>query len=167
MRGVLDEVDEILSELPGGDGFSIIVIIPHGRISDGHPSPIPYFFSLKISMVDGIDYTIIIILELDPPILLQDLGFALLIIFICGNGLPISINLGTELPHKRRMYISRIIISMLPKVFLKISPIIYGLPLVTPFRNLGLTVDNCLFLHTFNFSTVPLVLTRRGEEEVR
>ena len=67
LRGVLDEVDEIISELPGGEGFSIIVIIPHGRISDGHPSPIPYFFSLKISMFDGIDYTIIIILAYSHP----------------------------------------------------------------------------------------------------
>ena len=71
MRGVLDEVDEILSELPAEKGVRILVVLPHGRFADGHPYPIPSFFSLKIARVDATDYTIIIILEMDPPILLQ------------------------------------------------------------------------------------------------
>ena len=31
--GGLDEVDEILSELPGDEGFSILVFLPHGRLA--------------------------------------------------------------------------------------------------------------------------------------
>ena len=77
LRGVLDEVDDILSELPGGEGFSIIVIIPHGRISDGHPYSITLFFPLNISRVDGIDYTKTIILELETPYFFRRLSFSL------------------------------------------------------------------------------------------
>ena len=52
-------------------------------------------FSLDITRVDSIDYTIIIILELDPPIVLQDIDSTLLIIFLGGGGLPIFLNLRT------------------------------------------------------------------------
>ena len=61
MRGVLDEVYDILSELPGEEGARILALLPHRRLEDGHLSPIPYFFSLKIARIYGIDYTIIII----------------------------------------------------------------------------------------------------------
>ena len=64
LRGVFDEVDEILSELLGGEGVGVVVILPCGRLIDGHPSPITYFFSLKIVGVDGIYDTTITILEL-------------------------------------------------------------------------------------------------------
>ena len=61
LRGVLDGADEILSEIPWDEGVRIIVLLPHGRPEDGHPSPITSFFSLKIARIYGIDYTIIII----------------------------------------------------------------------------------------------------------
>ena len=51
-----------------------------------HP-PITSFFSLKITRVDGIDYTIIMILEIEAPIILQELVFSLMTIFIGGGGL--------------------------------------------------------------------------------
>ena len=76
MRGVLDEVDDILRELPGYEGVRITVLLPHGRLKHGHPSPINHFFTLKISRVDGIYYTIIIIIELEAPILIQEIGLA-------------------------------------------------------------------------------------------
>ena len=82
LRGVIYEVDDILSELPGDEGVGIFVLIPHGRLAYGHPSPIPYSFPINISTVDGIDDTINIILELEDPILLQYIGFALLVIFL-------------------------------------------------------------------------------------
>ena len=71
LRGVLDEVDDILMELPGDEGFRVLVLLPHKRLAYGHPYPIPSFFSLKIARVNGIDDTIIITLELESPILLQ------------------------------------------------------------------------------------------------
>ena len=107
---------------------------------DIHP---PFLtFLLKITRVDGIYYIIIIILELDPSILLQELGFDFLITFLGGIGHQIFFNVGTEFPHRRRLPISRKLIGRVTKVFFKIIPIIYGLPLVTPFRDLGLVVDN-------------------------
>ena len=33
LMGVLDEVDEIISELPGDEAFSILVFLPHGRLA--------------------------------------------------------------------------------------------------------------------------------------
>ena len=44
LRGVLDEIDEILSELPGDEGVRIILLLPHGRLVYGHSYPITYFF---------------------------------------------------------------------------------------------------------------------------
>ena len=44
LRVVLGEVDDVFSELPGEEGVGIIVLLPHGRLIDGHPSPNPYFF---------------------------------------------------------------------------------------------------------------------------
>ena len=61
---VFDDVDEILSELPGGEGVRILVLLQHGRLVDGRTSPIYSFFPLRIARVDGIDYTIIIILDM-------------------------------------------------------------------------------------------------------
>ena len=81
LRGVLDEVDEIISELPGDEGVRILVLLPHGRLADGHPSPITYFLPLNIARVDGIYDTIIIIILPEAPILIQDIVLALLIIF--------------------------------------------------------------------------------------
>ena len=78
---------------------------------------------------------------MEAPILLQDLGFTLLIIFLCGGGLSIFLNIGTEFPHMRRLTISRRLIKIVPKFLLKNSPIIYGILLVTHFRELGLAVD--------------------------
>ena len=54
LRGVLDELDEILSEFPGDEGVSIIVLLPHGRLAYENPSPIPYLFLLNIVRVDVI-----------------------------------------------------------------------------------------------------------------
>ena len=51
-RGVIDEVDKIISELPGDEGVSIIVLTPHGKLVYGHSPPIPSFFPLKISRVN-------------------------------------------------------------------------------------------------------------------
>ena len=50
------------------------------------------FFSLKIARVYSIVYTIIIAHEIEVPILLQGLGFALLMIFLGGGGLQIIMN---------------------------------------------------------------------------
>ena len=86
-RGVLDEVYDILSEVQGDELVRILVLLPHVRLVDGHTSPIPSFFSLKITRVDGIDYTIIMILEIEAPIILQELVFSLMTIFIGGGGL--------------------------------------------------------------------------------
>ena len=71
LRGVMNEVDEILSELPGEEGVRITFIFPHGRLVDGHPSPITSFLSPNIARLYGIYYTIITTLELEAPILLQ------------------------------------------------------------------------------------------------
>ena len=164
LRGVLDDIYKILSEILGNDDVRILVLLPHGRLADGHPPPITYFFSLNIARVDGIDYTIIIILEMDPPILLQEHGFDFLIIFLGVGVLPIFLNVGTELPHRRRLPISRRLTRRVPKFFLENIPIIYGIPIVTIFRDLGIAIDNCLFLQAFNFGPVPLDYTQRGKE---
>ena len=89
---VLDEVYKILSKLPGYKGVRIIEPLPHGRLSDVYSPAINPFLPLNISRVYGIDDTIIIILELEPPILLHDIGFALFIIFLDGGDLSIFIN---------------------------------------------------------------------------
>ena len=47
LRGVIDGADEILSEIPWDEGVRILVLLPHGRLSSGHKSPIPYLSSLK------------------------------------------------------------------------------------------------------------------------
>ena len=117
LRGVLDEVDDILRELPGYEGVRIIVLLPHGRLKYGHPSPIHHFFTLNISRVDGIYYTIIIIIELEAPILIKEIGLAFLIIFLCRDGLPIFINAGKKFLYRRRMPIYRRLIRRVPKVF--------------------------------------------------
>ena len=44
LRGVIDEVDDALSKLPRDEGVRIILLIPHGRLAYGPPSPISYFF---------------------------------------------------------------------------------------------------------------------------
>ena len=54
LRGVLDEVYDILSELWGYEGVSILLPITHGRLAYGHPYPSPCLFILNISRVDGI-----------------------------------------------------------------------------------------------------------------
>ena len=54
LRGVLDEVYNILSELWGYEGVSILLPITHGRLAYGHPYPSPCLFILNISRVDGI-----------------------------------------------------------------------------------------------------------------
>ena len=59
-----------------------------------HP-PITLFFSLKIDRLDGIDDTIVLILELESPITLQYIVFALLTIFLGGGCLQIFLNVGT------------------------------------------------------------------------
>ena len=94
LRGVIDDLDEILSELPGDEGVRIIILLPHGRLAGFHPYPITYFFSLNITWDNGIYYTIIIILEMYSPLLLQEIGFALLIIFLGGVGLSMFLSLG-------------------------------------------------------------------------
>ena len=98
------------------------------------PHPPFLTFSLNIARLDGIYYTITIILELESPILLQELGLALLITFLCGGGLPIFLNVVTELPHRSRLSIYRRLRRRVPKLFFKIIPIIYVITLVTPFK---------------------------------
>ena len=149
--------DEILSELPGDEGLRIIVLLQHERFSDGHPSPIHYYFPLNTAMFDGIYDKIIIIIDLDPLILLQVLGFAFLIIFLGGGSLPIFINIGTEYLQMTRLPISRRLIWRVTKVLLKMIPIIDGRSFVTNFRFLGPFVeDDGLFLQVLNFGSVPL-----------
>ena len=70
LRGVLGEVYEVLRERPGGEGVVVLVLLPHGRHADDHKSNIPYFLPLDISRIDGIYYKVIIILELESPILM-------------------------------------------------------------------------------------------------
>ena len=48
LRGVLDEVYEIISEISGDEGVVIIIILPNWRLADGHASPISYFFHLRL-----------------------------------------------------------------------------------------------------------------------
>ena len=129
-----------------------------------HP-PSPYF-SLNIPKVDVIDNDIIIILELESPILIQYLGFALLTVFLGGGGLSICIIVGIQFTHKSKMPISRRLIRILPKVFFKIIPIIDEFILVNPFRDLGTAIEGGMFLQEFNFGPVPMAYTQGGEEEV-
>ena len=93
---------------------------------------------------------------MDPPVLLQELSLALLIILLGSSGIPVFINVGTELPHRRRLNISRRLIRRVPKVFLEISPILDGIILVTTFRDLGLEVEDGFFLQELNFYPVTL-----------
>ena len=99
-----------------------------------------FLIPLKIARIDGIYETIIIILELDFPTLLQDHWLALLRIFLGGSNLPIFLSVGTEFPQRRRIPIHRRIIRRVPNVLLKIIQIIDGFPLVTTFRYLGLYI---------------------------
>ena len=55
-RGILDKLDDTLSEIPGDDNVRIFVLIPHGKLEYGHPYPIPYLFTLKIDRVDGLQW---------------------------------------------------------------------------------------------------------------
>ena len=80
----------------------------------------------------------------------------MLIILLGISGIPVFINVGTEFPHRRRLNISRRLIRRVPEVFLKISPILDVILLVTPFRDLGLEVEDGLFLQEFNFYPVTL-----------
>ena len=88
------------------------------------------------------------------------------IIFIGGGGLTIFLNVVTELPHKRSLPIYRRLSRRVTGVLLKIIPIVYGMPFVILFRDLGLAVDYCLFPQAFNFDRVPLCCTQRGKEYV-
>ena len=90
----------------------------------------------------------------------------MLVIFIGGGGLPIFVNVGPEFPHRRRISIHRRLTRRVLKLFLKISPIIYDITLVTTFRELGLAVENCLFLQAFSFGPVTPACTKGGKEEV-
>ena len=73
LRGVLDELDEIFSGLPGDQGVRIVLLPTHGKHVDGHPPPITSFFPLKIARVYGIDDNISILLELEAPIIIKQL----------------------------------------------------------------------------------------------
>ena len=124
---------------------------------------------LKVSCRDqpySIDYTIIIILEFESSILLLALFFNFFIAFLGCGGLLIFLNVDTEICHSRRLPISRRLIRRVPNFSLKMIPIVHELPYLTPFRYLGLAVDNCLFLRAFNFCPVPLFCTQIGTEEV-
>ena len=101
---------------------------------------------------------------MEATILLQNLCFYLLTIFLGGGGLLIFLNVVTELLHMRRLPISSIIIRRVTKVLLKMIPIIDGIPLVTPYRDLGLAVEDGMFFQAFNFGTVHLSCTKIGKE---
>ena len=45
LSDVIDEVDEVLIELPGNKGVVVLVLLPYGRIAYGHQSPINSFFN--------------------------------------------------------------------------------------------------------------------------
>ena len=90
-----------------------------------------------------------------------------MIIFLGYSGLPVFLNVGTKLTHITSLHIYRRLIRKVTNVFLKTCPTIYGLTLVTTFRDLGLAIEDFLFIHTFNFGPVPLAFTPRGKEEVR
>ena len=162
-RGVLDEVYNILSELPGEEGASIIVILTWESCR-WTSTPHSLFFPLDNYSVNGINGTIIIIIELEDHILLQYIGFALLIIFLGDGGIPIFLNVGTEFPHRRRLTISRRLVSRVSKVFFKNIPIIDGFLLVNYFRELGLAAEYSLFPRAFNLSPDHLSCTKRGKE---
>ena len=119
-RGVLDEIDEILSILTWYKGVRVIVLLLDERLAVGLPSTITSFFPLNISRFNGIYYTIIIILEMDSSILIQEIGFALLIIFRYVSGIPTFLNIETELPHRRRLYISMRLTRRLTRISLKL-----------------------------------------------
>ena len=72
LRGVIDELDEVIRELLGDEGVLFILLLPHGRVSDSHTSYINSFPPFNIVRVYGVYDTIIIILEMEAPILLQD-----------------------------------------------------------------------------------------------
>ena len=86
LRSVIDELDEVLRKIPGDEGVVVILLLPHGRLSDGHTSYIPSFLPFKIVRVYGIYDTIIIILELEAPILLQEICLDFLILFFVEEG---------------------------------------------------------------------------------
>ena len=167
MRGVLDEVDEILSELTGDEGVRVIVLLPHWRLAYVHPPPIIFFFPINIYRVDGMYDNIVIILELELHILLWEFGFTLYIIFLGSGGFPIFLNVVIELPQKRRLPIYRRLSRIVTGVLLKIIPIIYGLVLVTTFIYLLLAIEDSIFLLAFNFFPVLMDCTQRGKEEVK
>ena len=73
LKGVIYKLDKVISELPGDEGVVVLVLLPHGSIEDVHPSSIPSFLPLNIVRVDGTDDTIIFILELEAPIIIQEL----------------------------------------------------------------------------------------------
>ena len=54
LKGAIDEVGEILGEIPGDEDVIIVVLLPYGRLSDGYKYPTPYLFTLIISRSDGI-----------------------------------------------------------------------------------------------------------------
>ena len=60
------------------------------------------------------------------------------------------------------MPISRRLIMRVPKVLLKIIPIVYVIPLVNPFRYLGLVIYDGMFLRELNSVLVPLSCTQIG-----
>ena len=84
--------------------------------------------------------------------------------FIVGGDLPIFLNVDTEFLYRRSLPICLRLAVRLTKVFLKNSPIVDGLLLVTPFRYLGLAVEHFLFLRALNFGPFPLVCTQIGKE---
>ena len=51
-----------------------------------------------------------------------------------------------------------------PKVLLKIGPIIDVITLVTLFRDLGLSVEDGMFFQAFNSGRVPMACTKIGKE---
>ena len=55
---------------------------------------------------------------------------------------------------------------IVPKVLLKSSSIIYGIPLLTPLRDPVLTVEGGRFLQEFIFFPVHMACTQRGKEDV-
>ena len=50
---------------------------------------------------------------------------------------------------------------------MKTSPTIDTITLVTPFRDLGIALEDRLFLEVFKFGSIHLACTQRGKEEVR
>ena len=102
-----------------------------------------------------------IILELEAPIILQDI-FVFLIFFIGGGSLPIFLNVVMEFPNRSSLTISSRLIKRVLKVFLKIIPILYLISLLNPFKNLELIQDG-LFLGAFNVGPITLSCTQIGK----